>query len=355
MNELCISSTFPMAYMDDMAPTPDEVNSVVEKLAVFYESFAFTKEYGHRATLYVCQMSARYAFWTLPSTCADRHAAVVAHAMWLSLVWIIDSAVDKGKVDASNVPLIKTSIMEALDQEQGGYTCPSSSFVKNFLAMIRAGYAHYVSLASDFRRRNEAAFDLAQTWTLKYIDSLDSSPSGFSLDEYANWRVVDGGMMCVIWHNTMFAGSSAVDAPVVFKQIALLTCYHNDILSFDRDVADETPNLVLFMRAPGDSIWDAFKKASDYVDDAIRTLSTLADNTVLDDVVRGVLSRIVFGAYGWGVTEDRYAKGVKLLACMESDDRKGFDAIINQKYVAAAGEMRTKSNKAANMSIPTAA
>lgn len=204
--------------------------------------------------------------------------------------------------------------------------------------MIERVYTEYLSLVDIFRQRNTIAFNKAQEWTYHYLINLVAIPKSSSLEDYAKWRVIDGGIMCPLWHNLMFAGPDAPDVPNVFMLTALLASYHNDILSFDRDVADETPNLVHVMREHGMSNWDAFQKAIAFVDDALVELvdkvSSLSPHCVKD-----VFSRLILGTYGWGTTEPRYEKGVALLVFSRNGDIAGFNAALGEKYVSAHGEM----------------
>lgn len=116
MNALRVTAPFPLSAAKTIAPSDNEVNVVVATLMVVYDSLPITVIYGRKNVDYICHMSVRYAFWTLPSSCEDRSRAVTGHAMWLSLVWIIDGAVDKGVVDPSYLPLIYNKITEVVSK-----------------------------------------------------------------------------------------------------------------------------------------------------------------------------------------------------------------------------------------------
>lgn len=76
------------------------------------------------------------------------------------------------------------------------------------------------------------------------FDSKDS----YDLDNYYDWRLVDSAMMCVCWHLVLFINipmeKLTNDHTKLFELSSILVAYHNDILSYHRNISQDTNNLV---------------------------------------------------------------------------------------------------------------
>lgn len=282
----------------------------ISKLISYYKQFSFYQNFGSGPFDYICGLSLRYASWTSPLGVSAE--CLYIHALWLSLIWVVDSVFDKWKYKdkASLIQIINGEILQTEDP---------------FLKMVQTTYGHYLDLIEVYRRKSPYAYEQLVYWTTEYLKNLGNGPG----NDFEQWRLIDGAMMCVVWHLILFT-EEEID-PIYFQffeKVSILVSYHNDLLSFQRDVVQETPNLVRLFTEEG--YWIAFKKGVEYVDRLYKELAN--DFSSIDPAKQDQISKIALpileGSYNWSNTEARYKVGLQMIKALKSGDEDRFHQLL---------------------------
>ena len=292
------------------------------RLISYYQQFPFYSKFGSKPFDYLCGLSIRYAAWTIPRGVPEECLDI--HALWLSLVWVMDAVVDKWKYEDTK-SLVSIFNGQHLQTEDP------------FLVIVQQTYHRYLQLSEPYRTRSPHAHDQLTYWTIEYLKNLGKRPVEgptkklfrSKSQDFWKWRLVDGAMMCVVWHLILFTGEEIDPDDLPFlEKVSILVSYHNDILSFQRDIAQNMPNLVkLFLE---DSHWKAFKKAVEYVNHLYGEL--VDDFYQIDSDKQLQVSRIALpileGSYNWANLEARYKNGLQMIQAMQEDNEKRFYQLL---------------------------
>lgn len=305
------SQTFP-GFPD---PRSDYVIGTTTYLTEFYQKFAF---YRDKIPDYLCGLAARYAASVMPK---GSQKSIRSFALWLSLVWIIDGMVDSGRI--SDLTRIIAIIQGELVLKE----------IRDPLEiLVYQTFAEYLNLIAEDRKSSPDAYRRANRWLLRYLSCQGKIPQNFP--QYQNHRLRDGGMMCVMWQLIMYNRLTVKKTEVskVLKQVALIVSYHNDLLSFDRDFWQETPNLLNYLGRR--NIWYRFGRGVEVINALYRKVSHFRGNPRVKEICHNVLN----GSHNWALRESRYEVGIKLLTSWENGDRRLFREILLSTDGKAAGD-----------------
>ena len=136
--------------------------------------------------------------------------------------------------------------------------------------------------------------------------------------------------MCVIWHIMMFENLNLPRDDILFEKTSLVVSYSNDILSFDRDVKDNIPNLIKTI-GYGRSLnnFNSFKEAIIIINDLYQDISTIINN--YDVNLKEIIVIILEGSHNWSIKEDRYKIGFKMLKKVINNDETDFDKLMHSR------------------------
>lgn len=273
-------------------PTDLQLTTLTEELMKFYQAPKFGR---------VSELAARFALWNLPEHFRDDLKVGGSFALWLSLVWIIDDLFDKDR--QNNGPEIKEIMVQIIKGET-----PTSipERLGPLCHLLTKGFEKY---RKEIGTHGHAYFKI-QEWLLTYLDNLFGTEEHLSLKTYENWRLIDGAMMCVAWHLVHYLEDPTQDDLQAFRQAALYISYQNDLLSYQRDLKEGTPNLVKFMK--GESHWEKYQNGIEYL------------NMLWVDIENPISRLVVLGSHNWALTEPRYTEGKALLCAALNGEREKF-------------------------------
>lgn len=320
-----------------LKPRDDIMSRIQSSLIDFYKPFEIYEIYGKKAVEYVCGLATRYALWTLPEYYRySDEDATKAYALWLSLVWLIDGVFDKFKF-YPHLKKEQTHIIKIIEIAiDGGQWNECENFYEDnnsshplFTALSKVtyfGYNKYLSLITEYRRQSPEIFSQITYWLMQYLNTLSLTPIVNNLKSYYDWRLLDGCMMCVVWHLALFLKMK--DHKIkklhmsMFYLVSIIVSYHNDIISYYRDNHQGIPNLIncFEQKDKNLSVIEAINLINSlYVDltNKFHQLSKLYPNDapLMADICLG----IVEGSHNWCNQEERYAKGVEMLKSIEQN------------------------------------
>lgn len=291
-------------------PRSDVIDDTIRYLVRFYENFAF---YRRRIPEYLCGLAARYATHTMFESSSP--TMLLSHSLWLSLVWVIDGMIDSGRLKNLRriIRLVRTE-----------KHIPSPDI---FEELVDGAYHHYLDLSRSSRDQNPDAHRRIRRWLLRYLRCQGSVPGDHKA--YRHHRLKDGGMMCVMWHMVMYSGIRPnKELRRAFADVSLIVSFQNDLLSFDRDRRQNTPNLLDHMGDGGP--WDRFTRGVACIDRLHDRLSKRR----LSEEGKKICDHVVIGSHNWSIKESRYRIGVQLLRSWENDDRATFEALLVEEIHA---------------------
>ena len=134
--------------------------------------------------------------------------------------------------------------------------------------------------------------------------------------------------MCVVWHLMRFNGLDGGFEPFldIITMASVIVSYHNDIISYNRDLRQGTPNLVSVLNTGDD--FDAMIQAVAVTDGLYRSIATkilsLSDLSVIENITLDILE----GSFSWAYAEPRYEVGIRMLKALKSDDKRTFYALL---------------------------
>lgn len=288
-----------------LSPRERKVRGVSDHLIEFYKEFSF---YRPKMMDYVSGLAARYAAWTMPKH-LQTNKALLSYALWLSVVWIIDGMVDSGRVQNLE------RLVKMFSKER-----PLEDPMNPFEELVSSAYSWYRDLVRPFKRKNPTAYKQVNRWLLKYLGCQQNRPA--SLKEYKKHRLQDGAMMCVIWQLMMYGGVAKPSSLRIFSHVSLIVSFHNDLLSFDRDRRQATPNLLQYLGE--ETPWLQFSKGVALVNKLYKRVSLEDAPLEVKEICRSVLD----GSHSWALNEPRYKVGMTLLRCWEAEDKRGFDIAL---------------------------
>lgn len=316
--------------------------NIIDELISYYKAFQLYDDFGSESINYLCGLATRYAYATL---CINDEGALRAYALWLSFIWLIDGFFDKYKsltsqADVEN--LINIFLLEPIDQ-------PNHPLFEVIISL----YDRYLDLIAPYCMDGLHAFSEITGWLLKYLDTLivpiperkglrknNSEGSSrlifdqtYSISEYTNWRLDSGAMMCVVWHLILFNHLSIKSDTFeyFFELCALIVSFHNDIVSYRRDLQQMTPNLVSIARQSNDDDFMAMNRAITITDNLYSeiTIEFLRLNQKYKDTkVSSLVLDILEGSYNWTYLEPRYSVGIKMLHAVKENNKKQFYLLL---------------------------
>lgn len=280
---------------DIIPPTNEQIDKLIKALMKFYVDDKYKKVSG---------LASRFALWNLPIELRDTPNVTTSFALWLSLVWIIDDLFDKDRV---NNGIETKRIIERIVKGNGHEPLNSHEPLNNPLfELLDRGFNYYREIIGP----KGPAYHKIQEWLLTYLDNLFGTEETLTLATYENWRMIDGAMMCVSWHLVHYLQDTTQDDLDSFKQAAVYVAYQNDLLSYQRDLNEGTPNLIRFME--GEGHWDKYQKAVEHV------------GRLWVDIENPITRSVILGSYNWAITEPRYTEGLKLLQSYLRGDKESF-------------------------------
>lgn len=290
----------------------DYIHSLYQPLIMDLKYDKFWKMVGKDAIKYLCDISARFALWTLgPSS---RENDQKPFGVWLSLVWLIDGIYDHNKTCTISQ---RESLIKLISDLNDGADINTKNILEEIIVEI---YTSYLKIINQQRQRNPKAFSELQNWFNRYLvllpvcdEKLYIKPK--SLQHYEARRLDDGAMMCVAWHLALFENVDIGPESSIFEFVSIIVSLHNDILSCDRDIKDKTITLVTFLRENNEdslcSNLKAFSEAFALVNSYNREADFIFKN-MIESVVLTLAKNILRGSYSWAIREERYKTGLLL-------------------------------------------
>ena len=327
----------------------EDVNNLVKQLKILYNPLPICKIFGIKSLNYLIELSSRYAFGTIGNLNKNDHM-LLAYSLWLSLIWIVDGIFDKfqnvlteddineviksfsklnnpfllfdKRVLNTEISLSQLNINKDIDTNYD-----KNNIVECLINTINTIYRTYLEL---IRKCNKLQFTNITYYLNEYFES-NLINKNMSLQEYEEWRLKSGAMMCVIWHIMMFKNNNSVKRDdELFIKVSLIVSYNNDILSFDRDIKDGTPNLIDIIKKEKEvSIFEAFKEAVIIINNLYKDISLIIDN--YDEEIKELVLIIIEESHNWAIKEDRYKVGCMMLEKVLNDDHDNFDEMMNMR------------------------
>lgn len=317
------------------------VQMITKELIEHYKRFRIYSKFGSKNVKYICDLASRYAHSTLQT---EDRGAMKAYSLWLSLVWLIDGFFDKCKSEASQDHI--DSLIRIFNLE---YTHNISDHA--ILEVSFSTYSIYLDFITPYCMGNLGTFSKLTEWLIKYLRTLiipsksshkKSKSHGsqrayhkiYSVPDYTRWRLDSGAMMCIIWHLMLFNSLSPDGCFLrMFKLAALVVSFHNDILSYNRDLRQQTPNLISSIKEEYNiSDFDAMLKAIQVTDRLYSDIATeflrLQADQVRKEYIGSLILDILEGTYSWEYSEPRYEIGIKMLKALEESNRKAFYSLL---------------------------
>lgn len=259
------------------------------------------------AVVGACNVSARFVAWTMG--CGDV-ARATNFALWLSMVWIIDGYYDKYRSKFTSAD--RAHLIETLATMRAGDARRASSDA--FLSAIIDVYAIYLSGVAEYRRSNEELFERLNEWFGYYLDFLPVGDVPIytltELGQYRAWRLIDGCMMCVVWHLALYEGVDVSTCASVVERVAVAVSYHNDVLSCNRDLEDHKDNLVVLL-SEQETLVEAYRHAIEITDEEFAIAERECDD--IDAKCASIARRVLWGSKAWAEHEIRYERGLEIL------------------------------------------
>jgi len=217
-------------------------------------------------------------------------------------------------------------------------------------------YDRYLDFIAPYYANNLFAFYEITYWLICYLKTLitsttprgthkksnsDGTPRsyerGMNVIDYSKWRLDSGAMMCVVWHIMLFNGLAPnIDVfGDVFETASIIVSFHNDIISYNRDLQQRTPNLVTSMKDEDDDDFSAMIKAVSVVNSlytkVAKDVEELASSEKKEPdqmLICSIVLDILEGSYSWAYAEPKYAPGIKMLKALMETDKKTFYSIL---------------------------
>lgn len=316
----------------------------IDELISYYRKFQLYTDFGPKSMNYLCGLAVRYAYATLR---IDDKVALKAYALWLSLIWLIDGFFDKCRTLTckNDVEVLRQIfLLEPIKQKD-----------HTLFEVVIGIYDRYLDLITPYCMNNLPAFSELTDWLLKYLDTLivpttprkthrknnsEGSPrviiqQNYNIYDYTNWRLDSGAMMCVAWHIILFNRLPA--DPIIFDYFfelaSLIVSFHNDVISYRRDLQQMTPNLVSVIKEPPDDDFVAMDKAiifinglySEILIEFIRLSQKYPEEC---ELIAPLVLDILEGSCRWTYSEPRYEVGIKMLHALKENNKKQFYALL---------------------------
>lgn len=385
------------------SPDPKCVEVIRSRLLQHYSQFELTSLYGRKAVEYVSGLCTRCSLWTLalpqPSFNSKDEAyveamlAAEAHALWLSIITLVDGVLDTA-MDRTALPHVGRALLQILrgifeesEYYMDQYILPISeetngeednktvALLNSLLEAFDATFSRYHALLTPFRMKYPSAFEQVNIWLYRYLENAceelsDKGPvsdetEAFSvLENFAEWRRIDGAMMCVVWHQLLFLGvsSEAVSDQHLdlLRTASLVVAYHNDILSLLRDIDQSTPNLVKCILSfyfqdnldaytnPIGSLSESLQTAIAHTNELYQTQESFIqqfNETKIDRLISHVALTITLGCHNWHNSEDRYRSGRQLIDYLISNNEQDLTELLSKlledKHFTSNSELRS--------------
>ncbi len=323
-----------------------QYESISDKLKSHYKEFSLHSNFGSKSLNYLCELSTRYASATFKTT---DERALMAYSLWLSLIWMIDGIFDKFKSRTINTDVeTLIAIFKSDDIDVAGHP---------LFEPVDIIYKKYLDIIEPYRKRNPIAYSNIVSWLVLYlktllpIESTDNPiennvkendmgrappDNGLTVSDYTAWRLDSGAMMCVVWHIIMFESinQNLKEFDVIFKVVAIIVSFHNDVISYHRDLQQGTPNIVSVLNGYINDHFNAMKDAIQLTD----RLYSIAKNELQKlmisnkeqcEIVGPRLYDILEGSYSWSYAEARYQIGNTMLRSVINNNDKLFYRLLN--------------------------
>lgn len=327
------------------------IDDTAQYLRSLYEGQSFPRFYGEKQLDQLCTISASFGHNQTP---LDLMKSVPESprllSLWMLIGWAIDNVFDKHHalttnadvaalvkildLDPSEVPL------EAHDDDSGTQEKEEkvSPLVASLLESTHVLYNQaYVPGVKPYADRNPEAWQMLKTWYSRYVAHVRDRQAFESVDAFMRFRLADVGIMCQYAQVMMFKGAVPVPQDeAIWSQATLAIAAVNDIVSFPRDMAQGTPNMLgVHMRETGATEWETIK----WADETAYELETNVDTmgaVAVDPYVAEVASFSVANARLWHLTHPRYAKGVQLLMARRNGNATDFETLLHDHEAGVA-------------------
>ena len=339
-----------------------KVSSILIRFFIKLETYKF---FETGSLEYICLISTRYALWNLnhPNTNQElNHTKVYILSLWLSMVWLIDGIFDKNPgIDKKykyyiinivrNLGLSPRSpgiqeenreitharvISDGININTKGINIGSLS--KSLLKDVEYIYSIYINEIEYYREKSPEAFTQIEYWFDRYLKTLCESTQDFNLSNYKKFRLDSGAIMCVIWHNILFDNVKNLNQESInfYKEVATTISYHNDILSFNRDLEQKTPNIISILAKDINfkeiKSWNIFEYGIHLVNSYYKQLVSKINE--LDKYTINNALTILEGSYNWTNSETRYSIGLKMLKhSLNGNLKHHYNIIMNHNEV----------------------
>lgn len=324
------------------SPPCDET---IQELISYYRPFQLYSEFDPESINYLCALATRYAHATFRNT---DEIALRAYALWLSLIWLIDGFFDKCK------SLTSQKDVDTLIQIFQGELIEEPNHI--LFEVVIAIYDRYLDMIAPYCMDNLPVFSELTNWLIRYLNTLivpitprklhrkiiSGGSSRMTLGgvkqsilEYTEWRLDSGAMMCVVWHLVLFN-----KLPIntcffrLFRLAAIVVSFHNDIISYRRDLQQKTPNLVSVVRELEEiEDFEAMRGAVDitdrvYTDITVELARLGISHPDIHKDIGPIVLDILEGSYSWAYSEPRYAIGIDMLRVLKDNDKKQFYTLL---------------------------
>ncbi len=313
-NPLTPFSTILSGLQVLVSPLAEVRASLQEKLCSYlegeYSQLPVYEHYGAKSITQLIGLSVRYALWTFPTSMLSDINALKSNILWLSVIWLIDGVFDSypdlcTELDRDYV----INIVKGDNSNMIVNTNPSLLF-SSALDCFQDIYKIFMSLIKEYALKRPLSYEKYKNATIEYLETLTHHTNPTNLTEYEAWRLKGGGIPCVFWQLSLYSGLE-VESSSLVRSISLIISYQNDILSINRDIAKETPNLVLMLKRVGgediDAYYEAIKMVNGLYDEVRRDIKNVSSST------KTLCESVLVGSHFWANSEPRYAVGVKIL------------------------------------------
>lgn len=326
-------------------PSDNLILGVSEKILGYYSHLGIYHKFGADNIRYISKLSTRYALFTLQSLQLNNlFECAESFGLWLSLVWITDGIFDSGGVPKTKGAHIRNNSGEIINEKEQTIAklleilnnkeiLDTSQTKDNLFGLLiptfKFIYKKYLDLMGIHVQSDN--FKKLKLWTERYLETLCIHKKIENVDDYRSYRLRSGAIMCVVYHLMIYQELDYTNNDSVhnlFEHISVIVSYHNDILSFNRDLKDGTPNLVgVYGEKDKTDKLLSFKAAIKLTNDLYNlTISMIKD---VPEEYATIALAVLEGSYRWTNQEDRYRVGLELLNDVLCNDGKDFDRILN--------------------------
>jgi hypothetical protein len=355
------------------------VNETVAYLLEKYQKYQLVQIYGAATFAYICEASTTFALAFLDSErVTNMGEALKLLSLFVSLGWFADNVFDdrtqttrddkQRLVECFQLSAeLQHCIHKRAFEEQHSTNSKRRTLIDAFFEATANIYSEYATLMRVYAERSEALWKAERESLMHHIATL-------ALDRIVDERlhriirIHSSASLCVFINSLLLTDHSHLSQILADSQrirsndslssmpqsyrsffedvhsdlwphpthesnsllirlrlieASLLLAYHNDLASFSRDIAQNTPNfVVLHMNAVGISAWDALCWAVQLTDD----LEHQFLNGDAPQFARDAVKR----SREWHAAQRRYARDMALVDAVRCNRRDTFDSMLEQ-------------------------